>query len=216
MKSRKGISMDAEDIELNATNEKQHMDVIPVQNRLSLAEPLRPEGGNLDKIRDILFGPQARDYEKRFARLEDRLLKEATELRDDIRKRYEALENYVKKEMESLGDRLKAEQNARTEAGRKFAYDLKEISEHLETKTAQLTEQDSQNQRELREQLLERFRTLSDEIQQRSVALSSTLERHMQELRADKTDRATLAALFTEVAMRLNNEWQFPGADAGL
>jgi len=31
-------------------------------------------GGNLDKIRDILFGAQARDYERKFATLEKQLL----------------------------------------------------------------------------------------------------------------------------------------------
>ena len=33
------------------------------------------EGQNVDKIRDILFGNQMRDYEKRFARLEERVTK---------------------------------------------------------------------------------------------------------------------------------------------
>ena len=39
------------------------------------------EGQNVDKIRDILFGAQMRDYDKRFARLEDRLMKDAEALR---------------------------------------------------------------------------------------------------------------------------------------
>ena len=30
-------------------------------------------GGSVDKIRDILFGAQMREYDRRFARLEDRL-----------------------------------------------------------------------------------------------------------------------------------------------
>lgn len=30
-------------------------------------------GGNVDKIRDILFGGQMRDYDRRFARVEDRI-----------------------------------------------------------------------------------------------------------------------------------------------
>ena len=33
------------------------------------------EGANVDKIRDILFGSQMRDYEKRFSRLEDNVTK---------------------------------------------------------------------------------------------------------------------------------------------
>src|SRR5215813_12449769 len=61
------------------------------------------EGQNVDKIRDILFGAQMRDYDKRFARLEDRLMKDAEALRDEMRKRLDALESYVKQEAEALG-----------------------------------------------------------------------------------------------------------------
>src|SRR6185295_6529950 len=64
-------------------------------------------GGNVDKIRDILFGTQMRDYEKRFVRLEERLLKESADLREDVKRRFDSLEIYVKKELESLTDRLK-------------------------------------------------------------------------------------------------------------
>src|ERR1700735_5916501 len=65
------------------------------------------EGANVDKIRDILFGSQMRDYDKRFGRLEERLIKDAESLRDEMKKRFEALEGFVQKEIESLGPRLK-------------------------------------------------------------------------------------------------------------
>jgi len=208
--------METEGKDLNASVERSRMDVIPSPNRSQFVETVRPEGGNLDKIRDILFGPQARDYDRRLARLEERLVKEAVDLRADLKTRYDALELYIKKEVAALGDRLTTEHNERAESGRKFTYDMKEMGEHFEKKTAQLAEQASLNQRELREQILERFRTLSDDLRQKSTELSASLERHMQELRVEKTDRAALAALFAEVAMRLNHEWQFPGADAEL
>ena len=44
------------------------------------------EGANVDKIRDILFGSNMREYEKRFARLEERLTKSSDALRDDLKK----------------------------------------------------------------------------------------------------------------------------------
>src|SRR3979409_1479285 len=73
-------------------------------------------GGNIDKIREILFGIQMRDYEKRFARLEERLLKESGDLREEAKKRFDSLELYIKHEMEALTERLTAEQHARTES----------------------------------------------------------------------------------------------------
>src|ERR1051325_9278771 len=65
-------------------------------------------GGNLDKIREILFGNQMRNYEKRLTRLEERVVIETTDLREDLRKRFDSLELFIKKEVESLGDRIKA------------------------------------------------------------------------------------------------------------
>src|ERR1700722_528307 len=74
------------------------------------------EGANVDKIRDILFGSQMRDYDKSFGRLEDRLIKDAEALRDEMKRRFESLEAFVQKELESLGQRLKAEKSERGES----------------------------------------------------------------------------------------------------
>ena len=57
------------------------------------------EGANVDKIRDILFGSQMRDYDKRFVRLEERLAKAADALRDDLKKRFDSLEAFVQQEV---------------------------------------------------------------------------------------------------------------------
>lgn len=57
------------------------------------AEPLDAAGNaSLDKVRDILFGVQARDIERRFARLEERLVKETTDLKEGVSRRVDALE----------------------------------------------------------------------------------------------------------------------------
>jgi hypothetical protein len=67
--------------------------------------------GNLDKIREILFGTQMREYEKQITRLEERLVKECSSLRDDTRKRLDSLETYIKQEVESLTELAKKQQN---------------------------------------------------------------------------------------------------------
>jgi DNA repair exonuclease SbcCD ATPase subunit len=170
-------------------------------------------GESLDKVRDILFGSQSREYEKRFTRLEERLLKEASDLRDELRKRFDTLEVYTKKEVESLAARLKTEYEQRTESAKEISRDLKETSRTLEKKTGQLDEQLTSSQRELRQQILEQSKSLSDEIRKKHEAMAATLERATAELRDEKTDRAALASLFMEVAMRLNNEFKIPDAE---
>jgi DNA anti-recombination protein RmuC len=169
--------------------------------------------GNIDKIRDILFGVQMRDYEKRFTRLEERLIKESNGLRDDTKKRFDALELYLKNELESLTERLTAEQNARNENAEALAQGIKDTARAFEKKAAQMDEQTARSQRELRQQILDQSKSLNDEIRQKYEELTSLLQREAEELRTDKTDRSALAALFTEVAMRLNNDFKIPGAE---
>ena len=70
-------------------------------------------GGNLDKVRDLLFGGQMRDYDRKFARLEERLVKETADLREEVKRRLSALETYMKAELESQSDRIRAEQEGR-------------------------------------------------------------------------------------------------------
>jgi hypothetical protein len=52
-----------------------------------------------------------------------------------------------------------------------------------------------------------------DDLRARHDEISSLLERRFHELQHSKTDRAALAALLTEVAMRLNDEFRIPGAE---
>ena len=66
-------------------------------------------------------------------------------------------------------------------------------------------------QRELRQQILDLHQSMTDELQRRSDEILSRLAREVAELRNDKLDRAQLATLLTEVAMRLNNELSLPG-----
>lgn len=169
--------------------------------------------GNVDKIREILFGNHMREYDARFAKLEETLLKEAAELRDGTRRRFEALEAFVKSELDSLQARLKSEREERTSQIKQHGKELQEVSEGLSARLRDLDDTTSEAQRKLRNEILDQSRSLMDEMRSRQEEIGKLLDRRFQELRASKTDRAALAALFSEVALRLNKEFHIPGAD---
>jgi len=172
-------------------------------------------GGNIDKVRDILFGGQMRDYERRFARLEERLIQETSELKDDVRKRLAALEQFVRQETESLSERIRAEQEERSDATRDLAQDARTSAKAFEKKAGQLDDTISRVQRELRQQLLELHQNMNDDVRSKIDDVLGRLQQESNVLRNDKADRATLAALLTEMAMRLTNELSIPGIDKG-
>lgn len=168
------------------------------------------EDGNIDKIRDILFGSQARDFDRRFSRLEDRLVKEMSEMRDDTRKKLDALEEFIKSEVKSLTDRLTSEQNARLDNVKDLSNDLKELSHNFDRKVTQINEQSAKSESDLRQQLLNQSKNLSEEIQKRHNEALDNLEREASEIREDKADRTAIANIFNEMALRLTNDFKIP------
>jgi hypothetical protein len=166
--------------------------------------------GNVDKIRDILFGSQMRDYDKKFARVEERLGREMSDLREEIKRRFASLEAYMKNELTAQTDQLKAEKSERVEAEKELASELKENSKAWEKKAASMEEQSAKALRDLRQHVLEESKRLTEEMELKHKELAGDLEKEEQDLRATLTDRMALADLFGEVSLRLKNEFKLP------
>jgi hypothetical protein len=169
--------------------------------------------GNIDKIRDILFGSNMRDYEQRFARLEEALKKESSDLRETTRRHLEALESFVHKELAALEVRLNTERDERSESHSRLAADLSSASSSIFRKIGDMENHEAQAKREIRNDLLQQSKELTDAIRAKGEELIALLERRAQELQHSKTDRAALAGLFNEVALRLTDQFKVTGTD---
>lgn len=167
---------------------------------MSTMEAQEPQ--SVDKIRDILFGTHMRDYESRFNRLEESIAREAADLRESTRKRLEDLESYVKREFEALDSRLRAERDERGSSADSLSKRITETGDAL-----------NNAQRDLRREALDQSNTLRHEIRDLNERIGELLERRVSELRHSKTDRAALAGLFNELALRLNDEFKIPGQE---
>ncbi len=170
-------------------------------------------GASLEKVRDLLFGVQMRDFDRKLARLEERIAKETSDLRDDVRKRLSAIEALIQREVDSLSDRVKTEQENRTNATRDLSRELSQTAQAFEQKAAHLDDQIARGLREARQQLHEQEQRLAEEMRLQADDIIARLTRESQELRNDKADRAGLAALFTEMAMRLNDQFHLPATE---
>ena len=188
---------------------KAHKDSAPSSStKLSQRSFEAAAGGeSIEKVRDILFGAQVRDFEKRFRTLESHLRKEVGALSSEMSKRFDSLEKYIKKEIASLEEQFKTEQNLRGKA-------VKELSRRLDNTDKDLEELEDKSttaQRELRQEILEQSKTLRGEGRKQHKELSTALEKATEQLRVDKTNRSDLATLLVDMAMSLNQ-----GTGAGL
>ncbi|HCY84624.1 MAG TPA: hypothetical protein DHV36_05760 [Desulfobacteraceae bacterium] len=164
------------------------------------------DAGSMDKIRDILFGNQARDYDKRFSRMENQLNQEAAALRQELLKRIDTLESYIKQEIKDINTRIKNENAERTESDAQIQKDLKEMFETLSKKLHQEEENLAERSAELREQILEQSKQLSNDISTKHEQATQSLKQAAMELDDAKMNRADLSGFLLDIAMRISGD----------
>ena len=166
--------------------------------------------GNIEQIRDIIFGTQMRDYDRRFAQLEERLLKDSSDLRDELRDRHTSLEEFIRREIESLAERIAGEQRGRGTQLSDLAAQLEQLGRAADRRFSETAEATARAQRELHGELARQGASFAEELQRQACELNATLKREVDVLHAHKADRATLGALFADLAQRLADESRKP------
>ncbi|HEX7766346.1 MAG TPA: hypothetical protein VF443_06495, partial [Nitrospira sp.] len=161
------------------------------------------QNGNLEKIRDILFGAQVRDHDRRFSALEQNLVKEAAALRAELTKRFDALEAFMQQEVAVLSNRLQHEQQVRVESLQHLVSDLTSLGAVVERKATDLAQQTSHSEHALRQEVLDHVAALKETIRSTQDQFSDSLNRSVADLRHSKTDRTALAELLAELSQKL-------------
>lgn len=166
--------------------------------------------GNVDQIRQILFGGKMRDYEKRFGELENRLTKSIEQLSSRVEKRIDRLDSYTKREIDKLTDQLKIERKARGDDDKKNSSELEHFVQQVEGWFSEVEENLDSEIHSLRASLKEQGEELSGEIEEAAEQISSSLEGEAREIADSKLAREDLAAIFSELALRLKKDFKLP------
>lgn len=171
----------------------------------ALVSPSSPDE-SLDKVRDILFGAQAREFERRFAMLEADLLRKTAEARAEAEQRLEAVEAQLRQDVEHLTDRIQSEHQARAQTINAVTTELQSLTRQLEDRITQLDQHSTEAQEDLRQQLVDEARLLSNQIEQQADELKEALNHEAEQLDKNKLNRADIAQMFSEMAKRFVGE----------
>jgi hypothetical protein len=161
------------------------------------------EEGNLEKVRDILFGTQSREFEERCNLLEKRLLQESTDLKDQLTRSLEDIKTYVNKEISRLTNQIQQEQTGRTNSLEGVGQVIKTLGSQLESRLSGLHDQTTTQHQMLEGQLTQQKAELAEHQKQALAEMQGQFQEAFKELKADKTDRAVLAEMLMDVALRL-------------
>ncbi len=172
-----------------------------------------PGSGNIDKIRDILFGSDMREYEARFAPAGAGAAKESANLRETTRKSLESLESFVKREVEALELRFRTERDDRASSFSQVTRELKRARRGSGAPYLRSGRPCSRVPSSIERAASSAWPRYSGAHPGQAARDDRIANQRFQELHKSKTDRAALASMFTELALRLNNEMQVTGVE---
>lgn len=168
--------------------------------------PASGDAPGVDKIRELLFGNQMQDYDKRFSLLDDRFQQKLRDLEAESARSLGSVEASFKKQLESIAGQVRQEHDLRAEADKELGRGLREQIQALEKRLGQVSDQLASLERDFTERLGRESQSLRDEGRKRNEDTRATIERMFSELSNVKTDRNLLAGLFVEIARCLNQD----------
>jgi hypothetical protein len=190
-------------------NKGRHMDhtttpvTSPTTSEHSAEEAVQATQESLDQVRDILFGNQMRDQDRRFVTIEEKIAADFAAFREETRQNLGQLETFIKNELATLGSYLATEARQRQEATGTLRNELTTAAQALEKQLGEINTQHTTAEADVRRQLLEQSATARNELKTTQAELTTFVEKLTADLRNAKTDRTALAGLFTEMAARL-------------
>jgi uncharacterized coiled-coil protein SlyX len=164
------------------------------------------ETSGVDKMRELLFGNQMQDYDKRFSILEERFQQRMRDLEAESSRGLGNLETTIKKQLESVAGQFREEKDLRADADKELERSLRDHTQALEKRLAQVSDQLARQDRDFTDRLSHEVQGLREEMRRRQDDMRATTERMFAELSNVKTDRNLLAGLFVEIAKCLNQD----------
>lgn len=164
---------------------------------------MRERLGNIDQIRDILFGSQLRDYDTRLDQVESTV----SVLQQEIRDRTDDLKQSMFKEIQAVVDALEKKIKSMTLKDNEEKVDIRQqldrLSKRLSANVTTLDETIDKQTSVLRDDLTSSREKLQGDILDLRNQIFDELDKRIANLTKSKVARSDMAEILFEVGLRL-------------
>ncbi len=165
-------------------------------------DQLETSGGNVEQIREILFGGHLRAFDERFELVESRLAKETDSLRKALEKRVQKLERLLTEHREEAGDRLGAETSNRELALNKLELALGQSRVDADSQMAAMEDRFASELKQIRVEM----KAIHKELATALAKTDREQKKGLENLNQAKVARRDLAGLLRGLAQNLQPE----------
>ncbi|WP_036477383.1 hypothetical protein [Myxosarcina sp. GI1] len=180
-------------------------------------ETMRERLGNIDRIRDLLFGYEIQEYQKRFENCERRLEKiesEFTQFQTEMNARLEHLQSDLSTEIHSAVDSLEKKLRYLTLTTQNetsnFKQELKSLTDRNSGSIDSLYKDVEAKTNSVRDELTRTKQTLQEDVRLLRERIFTELEQKFDNLKDAKISRAELAEFLFELCFKVKGAETFP------
>ena len=174
-------------------------------NKRKTAEVINPGLGDIEKVRDILFGKYVSSFEQRFADLESRLEQDVESLKDKLVNRLDEVNKKVDQSLKKLDQRFLEESDDREVEFKNLQTTFSKAESAMQHSISMLEDQANQDLVDVRKTLEANQQNLVDQLLEAQNKLNKEIETQNTQLESDKVGRQSLALLLDEVAVKLRS-----------
>lgn len=176
----------------------------PAAKDIELEATAAEQPDNVEKIRDILFGNQMREFDRKFSQLEDRISSDFATMRQENSQQIESLQSFVESEVDILSNKISSEEKIRIEQLDELDADLKKCVKQIEQRLAELSKSLEKSSRDTNQKMLKQSQDHSAELSNQIEQSRKRMDGYREELTVGKVDRIALAEMLNGLAMQLN------------
>ena len=177
-------------------------------------DEVRDRLGNIDQIRDIIFGAQLRDYDNRLNKVESDVLLLQKDLRDRIEQVQSTLTAELRSAVEGLEKKLRTHQAAAQEESSELRQHLDRVSKKMSSSIQTLDEAVDRQFDATRSDLVATKEHLQSDINTLRDLVFEELERRLLQVQDKKASKDDLAETLFELGMRIKGAEFIPALKA--
>jgi DNA repair exonuclease SbcCD ATPase subunit len=166
-------------------------------------EEIRERLGNIDQIRDIIFGAHLREYNGRLEKIESDLQQIQQETRDRLNEIRDLLSAELKVVVEALEKRLKTIYNNSQEEAADLRQQVDRLNRKFSSNLESLDQELDSHKSAIRDDLTQTRENLQEDIRELKSLVFEELEQRFSMLREVKVSKDDMAELLFELGMRL-------------
>ncbi|MGB2927183.1 MAG: hypothetical protein WBB82_17925 [Limnothrix sp.] len=177
--------------------------------------------GNIEQIRDVLFGQKAQEYDQQFTNYDRRLDKVETDLtqlqietRDRLRSLQDTFSTELRNTLDSLEKKLKYLSLTTHETTSNLQQQLQDTNGDNDKELTALSKSVDDRSALLKEQLAETREQFDTDLQTLKEQLFQELEKGFSFLKESKVSRAVLAEVLFEMCIKVKGSDVFPAMES--